>query len=271
MREPVVVAERLEADEAQQTLVEEIVALASQHGHDVLVVPDLYHLADDSVVWPALRELPATATLWAWQHPRPLRWLLHRHGVDASEWRFVDLRTVETPATAYEAPPVHPEHVGAVRRMSEAPAARWYPVIDHERCEACGHCHQFCLFGVYDHAAETGVRVSQPDNCKPGCPACSRVCPHGAIMFPLYDQDSAIAGAPGTLMSLDAAGRRLYYERTERPCPTCSQLSEEQLAHVSTDGACPECGRELAAASPVLAEIDALIERLDRLSDGGTR
>src|SRR5262249_33966256 len=33
------------------------------------------------------------------------------------------------------------------------------------------------------------------DNCKRGCPACSRVCPEHAIMFPEY-KTPAIAGAP---------------------------------------------------------------------------
>jgi len=271
MKEPVVVADKLDADEAQHELVEELVTLASQHGHDVLVVPDLYHIAEDSPLWDEVRALPVKVTLWAWQHPRPLRWLLARHGVQAAEWRILDLRTVETPSEAYEAPPVRPASVGAVRRLEEPVAARWYPVIDSERCETCGHCHQFCLFGVYEHQPGQDVRVCSPDNCKDGCPACSRICPQGAIMFPLYDKDPAIAGAPGTAMSLDAAGRRMFYERTGQTCPTCSQLSDDELAHVAADGACPECGRKLPQASPVLAEIDDLISRLDGLSDGGNR
>ncbi|MCE5239926.1 ferredoxin family protein [bacterium] len=270
MREPVVVAEKLDAAAPEHDLVEEIVTLASRHGHEVLVVPDLYHLPEDSEVWAELGRLPAQVTLWAWQHPRPLRWLMARHGVNAAEWRLVDLREVETPSEAYEPPPAQAHQPGQVRRLTEPVAARWYPVIDHDRCETCGHCHDFCLFGVYGREDETQVRVSEPDNCKPGCPACSRICPQGAIMFPLYD-DPAIAGAPGTEMSLEAAGRRLYYERTERPCPTCSQLTDEELAHVAVDGACPECGRELATASPVSAEIDDLIARLDSLSDGDAR
>ncbi|MBU0609466.1 MAG: ferredoxin family protein [Armatimonadetes bacterium] len=271
MKEPVVVAEKIDADEAERDLVEEIVTLASRHGHEVLVVPDLYHLPDESTVWDELRALPPVVTLWGWQHPRPLRWVLARQGVAADEWRLLDLRTLETPRGAYEPPPVQPERVGDVRRVTEPVLARWYPVLDHERCVSCGHCHDFCIFGVYERAEGEGVRVCLPDNCKPGCPACARVCPEGAIMFPLYDRDPAIAGAPGTLMTLDAAGRRLYYERTEQPCPTCSQLTDDDLAHVAADGACPECGRKLEQPSPVLAEIDDLIARLDRLSGGGPR
>ena len=39
------------------------------------------------------------------------------------------------------------------------------------------------------------ILVENQDNCKKGCPACSRVCPEQAIMFPDY-KTPAIAGAP---------------------------------------------------------------------------
>jgi ferredoxin len=39
------------------------------------------------------------------------------------------------------------------------------------------------------------ILVENQDNCKRGCPACSRVCPEHAIMFPDY-KTPAIAGAP---------------------------------------------------------------------------
>ena len=35
--------------------------------------------------------------------------------------------------------------------------------------------------------------IEQPDSCRAGCPACSRICPEGAIMFPQHS-DPAIAG-----------------------------------------------------------------------------
>lgn len=268
MQRTVVVSERTDADEAQRDLVEQIIAAAAHTGHEVVVTPDLYHLSEDSPVWDELRALPRRVTLWAWQHPRPLRWLLTRHHVDADEWQLFDLRTMRTADDVYPPSPLsNPE--GHVRRLSAAPLVRWYPVIDRELCQTCGHCQEFCLFGVYERDQAEQVRVANPDNCKAGCPACSRICPHGAIMFPLYDQDPAIAGAPGTVMSLDAAGRRLYYERTGETCPTCAQLTDAQLAHVAQDGFCPECGRKFETPSPVVAEIDDLIARLDRLSGGG--
>jgi Pyruvate/2-oxoacid:ferredoxin oxidoreductase delta subunit len=266
MKQTVIVAQRLEASDADRALVERIIAAAVAHGHDVLLMPDLYCLPDDSTVWDELHRLPGPVTLWGWMHPRPLRWLLARHGVAADEWRLLDLRTVDETA-GVPTPDAHHDEPGQVRRLHEPAMPRWYPVIDDDRCENCGHCLQFCLFDVYAHDGEQTVRVTQPDNCKPGCPACSRICPGGAIMFPMYDKDPAIAGAPDTTMGLDAAGRRLYYQRTRQPCPTCAQLSDEQLAHVAQDGCCPECARKLLQASPVLAEIDALIDRLDRLAE----
>lgn len=39
------------------------------------------------------------------------------------------------------------------------------------------------------------ILVENQDSCKKGCPACSRVCPEQAIIFPDY-KSPAIAGAP---------------------------------------------------------------------------
>ena len=47
-------------------------------------------------------------------------------------------------------------------------------------------CLRFCLFGVYGVDAEKKIQVQNQDKCKTNCPACSRVCPEAAIMFPKY-------------------------------------------------------------------------------------
>lgn len=76
--------------------------------------------------------------------------------------------------------------------LSKDPA--WYPVIDYERCTNCGQCHQFCLFGVYEKDDAGKVTVSNPGSCKNNCPACARICPETAIIFPKVGE-SPIDGA----------------------------------------------------------------------------
>ncbi|MCU0879019.1 MAG: ferredoxin family protein [Pirellulaceae bacterium] len=79
-------------------------------------------------------------------------------------------------------------------RIDEEPGRRWYPVIDYSRCTNCMECIDFCLFGVYGVDKAETILVEQPDNCRKGCPACSRVCPENAIIFPQH-KTPTIAGA----------------------------------------------------------------------------
>ncbi len=62
----------------------------------------------------------------------------------------------------------------------------WFPVIERDRCTNCAQCLSFCLFGVYE-VVDGKVEVTNPDNCKNGCPACARICPEVAIIFPKYE------------------------------------------------------------------------------------
>ncbi|MES2793256.1 MAG: ferredoxin family protein [Planctomycetota bacterium] len=102
---------------------------------------------------------------------------------------------------AAEAPP-NPETDEQVKR-------RWYPVIDYSRCTNCMECIDFCLFGVYGLDGADRILVEQQDNCKKGCPACSRVCPENAIMFPGH-KTAAIAGAEGEVSGLKIDLSRLF-------------------------------------------------------------
>ena len=79
--------------------------------------------------------------------------------------------------------------------IDEDPSRRWYPVIDFGRCTNCLECIDFCLFGVYGIDGQETILVEQPDNCRQGCPACSRVCPENAIIFPQH-KTPTIAGSP---------------------------------------------------------------------------
>ncbi|MGH9204575.1 MAG: ferredoxin family protein, partial [Vicinamibacterales bacterium] len=71
---------------------------------------------------------------------------------------------------------------------STAPARwkPWFPVIDYSRCTNCMQCLSFCLFDVYGVSDDKKIQVQNQSNCKTDCPACSRVCPEVAIMFPKY-------------------------------------------------------------------------------------
>jgi len=52
----------------------------------------------------------------------------------------------------------------------------------------CKQCLNFCLFGVYGTTEDGKVEVVKPANCKTNCPACARVCPESAIIFPKYGE-----------------------------------------------------------------------------------
>jgi Pyruvate/2-oxoacid:ferredoxin oxidoreductase delta subunit len=85
------------------------------------------------------------------------------------------------------------EVLGTARKAREKAGARrleawkpWFPVIDYDRCTNCMQCLTFCLFEVYGVDKNDKLTVQNQDHCKTDCPACSRVCPEVAILFPKY-------------------------------------------------------------------------------------
>jgi ferredoxin len=79
-----------------------------------------------------------------------------------------------------------------INSVSDWPS--WFPIIDYSRCTGCGQCADFCLFGVYEKN-ETRVNIIDPHGCKNNCPACARICPRTAIIFPKYKLGGAIGGS----------------------------------------------------------------------------
>jgi NAD-dependent dihydropyrimidine dehydrogenase PreA subunit len=79
-------------------------------------------------------------------------------------------------------------NLAATATTAAAPSAwkPWFPVIDYSRCTNCMQCLSFCLFDVYGVSSDQKIQVQNQSNCKTECPACSRVCPEVAIMFPKY-------------------------------------------------------------------------------------
>jgi len=143
----------------------------------------------------------------------------------------------------------------------------WFPVIDLARCTNCMQCLSFCLFDVYGVAADSTLRVENPANCKVNCPACSRVCPEVAIMFPKYHA-GPIDGAPVSQtdvgrekMKIDISallGGDLYARLRERSAEAKNRFSRER----SADQALAErrrCLTKLADAAAIPREVlDAL-------------
>ena len=81
----------------------------------------------------------------------------------------------------------------ANRQLPTVSWVPWFPVIDYDRCRNCKQCLNFCLFGVYQLSPEGKVEVQNPSGCKTNCPACARMCPQKAIIFPKY-ADAPING-----------------------------------------------------------------------------
>ncbi len=70
----------------------------------------------------------------------------------------------------------------------------WYPVIESSSCSLCGKCAKFCMFGVYK-IDKKNLEVTNPLSCKNNCPACARLCPESAIIFPRWPENSVLSGA----------------------------------------------------------------------------
>jgi hypothetical protein len=226
----------------QRTAFEDAVAdRLRRAGARVVLLPHLYHVAERDALWDALAALDGPLCLLVWLHPRPAEWVLRRHGLGEAGLRTLDLGAFDGPEACVAACGGPASSDGSVEELTAEVSERWHPVLDYSRCVGCQQCLQFCLFGVYELDGNGGVRATEPDRCKPGCPACARICPRGAIMFPLHEGDAAIAGAPGTVMKPDAAARAMFEKRTAQ-------------AH---------------RAAGEDDDLDALINDLDRLTGGG--
>jgi Pyruvate/2-oxoacid:ferredoxin oxidoreductase delta subunit len=187
-------------------------------GFEVEAVADLCELAARKD--PALKRWAETPGLQIIAcHPRAIRWLfayagaplpadavIHNMRLQGAEAILAGLRSAPH---EYFAPR---EHTGGLSPPGKEPIpprkpgewVPWFPVIDYDRCQGCRQCFEFCLFGVYTVEGAT-VRVAQPDHCKTGCPACARVCPHSAIVFPKF-KDGPISGGEGELTDVGRDG-----------------------------------------------------------------
>jgi NAD-dependent dihydropyrimidine dehydrogenase PreA subunit len=159
--------------------------------------------------------------------------------------------------------------------IEEDPTRRWYPVIDLSRCTNCLECIDFCLFGVYGIDAQETILVEQPDNCRQGCPACSRVCPENAIIFPQH-KTPTIAGSPEVAGNLKIDLSVLFgapdpgAPGAEKALEVAAHERDEQLLMAGREAVGIEIGmprRHAVAGSQnePQDDLDRLIDSLDEL------
>ena len=144
-----------------------------------LVVPDLCRAAQEKD--PCFEQVASSGSPVVHAcHPRAVKALFEFAGHPLPKTtEFHNLRS----------PTIQPSNTPT---LQSSPA--WFPVIDSDRCTHCGQCFEFCLFGVYEKDAEGRVTVVNPQSCKNNCPACARICPEAAIIFPKVGE-SPIDGA----------------------------------------------------------------------------
>lgn len=212
---PVILSEPRPGDADQQELVDFITnALASRASVDLTIIPHLYDLEPSGPTMEFLREIEGPMIVISWLYPRATFWTLQTAGIagqfadDRDEggrtiW-CLDMHVRVDPKAIMDevdrivagdlhAPIAATSDLPEPRRRVEETRDRWYPVIDRDRCSGCLECLNFCLFGVYGMDSADDILIEQPDACRAGCPACSRICPEGAIMFPQH-ADPAISG-----------------------------------------------------------------------------
>ncbi len=171
---------------------------------DALVVDDFCAIAERRD--PRLLELVAGERLIVVAcHPRALRGLFRWAGAPLDETKvvFLDMRKQSAPEilTVLSGKESAGLPANAIPEPAAAGAAAeewvpWFPVIDQDRCRQCKQCLSFCLFGVYTATPDGRVAVSNPRGCKNNCPACSRICPEVAIIFPkLPEAEAPLNGA----------------------------------------------------------------------------
>ena len=129
-------------------------------------------------------------------------------------------------------------------------------------------CIDFCLFGVYGVDTIDRILVENQDNCKKGCPACSRVCPEQAIMFPDY-KTPAIAGAPvGAVTGLKIDLTRLFGGDTKDALSQAVLERDRELVNDGRDAVGATVGmpkRQVGKEEKPKDELDSLMDALDAM------
>jgi NAD-dependent dihydropyrimidine dehydrogenase PreA subunit len=154
-------------------------------------------------------------------------------------------------------------------RIQEDADRRWYPVIDFSRCTNCLECLDFCLFGVYGIDKFERILVDQPDNCRKGCPACSRVCPANAIIFPQHKTPAIAGSATESAGAFKIDLSKLFGAPNEDPMQAAVRERDEQLVLAGRDAVGMSVGipkRQDGKTEGAKDELDSLLDQLDELN-----
>jgi ferredoxin len=124
------------------------------------------------------------------------------------------------------------------------------------------------LFGVYGVDNVETILVEQPDNCRKGCPACSRVCPENAIIFPQH-KTPTIAGAALVAESLKIDLSKLFGapDTGETAEQAAVRERDEQLMLAGREAVGAAVGLPKRHAETTAAAKDELDSLLDALDD----
>jgi len=190
---------------------------------------------------------------------RAVRWLLHRAGVEVKGDRVevfnLKEQRPEAVVAAIQEKCKGQDAEWSLEEAGKMPATEdkadwvpWFPVIDYEVCSGCKSCLNFCLFGVFGVSEGGEVVVERPERCKTNCPACARVCPTGAIMFPKHPQASINGGAG----EVDGEGQEAVRVDVK------SVLGNDVYAALRRRGGKAEGGRRFAPAAGGMAEMERL-------------
>lgn len=187
--------------------------------------------------------------------------------VRIAEAATVQAETEAAPAIGSVEGPWGPgDNVRSPLRLDETVTRRWYPVIDYSRCTNCMECIDFCLFGVYGIDGAETILVEQPDNCRKGCPACSRVCPANAIIFPQH-KAPAIAGAPvegDEGFKIDLSLLFGAPDQTADPVAIAARERDEQLLLAGRQAVGMPATRSREKTKTAPDQLDQLIDQLDQ-------
>ena len=164
----------------------------SASGADIITVPDLCGAAARNSQ--VLADCAGSDNLVIIAcYTRAVHWLFHFAGFPLREgaYRVCNMRE-QTAEEICSQLGITPAEHATVYQAPGSDWPPWFPVIDRERCTGCKQCISFCPFGVYEMVDEA-VTVANPEKCKNKCPACARMCPATAIIFPKCE-DAPICG-----------------------------------------------------------------------------